>query len=61
MDRPETGTTAAIAAATTAPQYLSPWVASLPVSDTVPSPEAYFHRIMGAPGELLAIADAVGR
>ena len=52
-DIPEPGSSEAIAAATTDPHYLSPWVAYVPQSDKVPSPEKFFGRIMGAPGELL--------
>jgi hypothetical protein len=52
MDTPEPGTRAAIAAATTEPRFLSPWVADLPQSATVPSPTAYLGHIVGAPGEL---------
>ena len=51
-DIPEPGTTEAIAKATTEPRFLSPWVASVPASSKVPSPEKFFGRIMGAPGEL---------
>ena len=51
-DVPEAGTTEAIAKATTEPRFLSPWVASIPASSKVPSPERFFGRIMGAPGEL---------
>jgi len=52
-DIPEPRSVAAIAAATTDPHYVSPWVAYIPQSDTVPSPEKFLGRIMGAPGELL--------
>src|SRR5690348_7023959 len=51
-DVPEAGTTDAIAKATTEARFLSPWVASIPASSKVPSPEKFFGRIMGAPGEL---------
>ena len=37
-DAPEPGSIEAIAAATTEPRFLSPWVASVPFSPTVPSP-----------------------
>jgi hypothetical protein len=57
-DRAEPGSAEEIAAATTAPQFLSPWVASLPESATVPSPRRFFGRIMGAPGELVNTAQA---
>ena len=51
-DVPEPGSVQAIAAATTDPRYVSPWVSYVPQSSTVPSPEKFFGRIMGAPGEL---------
>ena len=51
-DTPEPGSTEAIAKATTETRFLSPWVASIPASNKVPSPEKFFGRIMGAPGEL---------
>lgn len=47
-----------IAKATTDSQFLSPWVSYLPASPNVPSPRAFFGRIMGAPGELLDSAKA---
>jgi hypothetical protein len=52
-DIAEPGSAQAIAAATTDPHYVSPWVSYVPQSDTVPSPEKFLGRIMGAPGELL--------
>src|SRR6202142_3708849 len=52
-DIPEPGSVEAIAAATTDPHFVSPWVSYVPQSDTVPSPEKFLGRIMGAPGELL--------
>src|SRR5579862_125581 len=51
-DVPEPGSAEAIAAATTDPHFVSPWVSYVPKSDKVPSPEKFFGRIMGAPGEL---------
>jgi len=51
-DTPEPGTRAAIAAATTEPRFLSPWVSDLPQSPSVPSPTGYLGHIVGAPGEL---------
>lgn len=51
-DSPVPGSVEAIAAATTDPHYISPWVAYLPLSPTVPSPMAVLGRIPGAPGEL---------
>src|SRR5437879_6517941 len=52
-DVPEPGSVEAIAAATTDPHFVSPWVSYVPQSSTVPSPEKFLGRIMGAPGELL--------
>jgi hypothetical protein len=52
-DVPEPGSVEAIAAATTDPHFVSPWVSYVPLSGTVPSPEKFLGRIMGAPGELL--------
>ncbi len=57
-DTPEPGSAAAIAAATTDPHYVSPWVAYLPQSSTVPSPLAFLGRIPGAPGELVGTEKA---
>jgi hypothetical protein len=57
-DVPEAGSAEAIASATTDPRFLSPWVAYLPASATVPSPRAFFGRIMGAPGEMVDTAKA---
>ena len=39
--------------ATTEPRFLSPWVAYVPASASVPSPRTFLHRIAGAPGELV--------
>ena len=52
-DVPEPGSAEAIAAATTDPHFVSPWVSYVPQSRNVPSPEKFVGRIMGAPGELL--------
>jgi Zinc carboxypeptidase len=52
-DIAEPGSREAIAAATTDPHFVSPWVAYVPQSSTVPSPQKFFGRIMGAAGELL--------
>jgi len=57
-DAPEAGSVEAIAAATGDPRFLSPWVAYLPASASVPSPRAFFGRIMGAPGEMVDTAKA---
>jgi hypothetical protein len=52
-DIAEPGSIQAIAAATTDPHFVSPWVSYVPQSNSVPSPEKFLGRIMGAPGELL--------
>lgn len=52
-DTPEEGSSEDIRKATTDAQFLSPWVSYVPVSSNVPSPRAFFGRIMGAPGELV--------
>jgi hypothetical protein len=52
-DTAEPGSIEEIAQATTEARFLSPWVAYLPASSTVPSPRAFLHRIPGAPGELV--------
>ncbi len=57
-DIPEPGSTEAITAATTNPHFVSPLVSSVPESRTVPSPEKFFGRIMGAPGELVGTEKA---
>ncbi|HKR36888.1 MAG TPA: M14 family zinc carboxypeptidase [Steroidobacteraceae bacterium] len=59
-DTPEPGSIDEIAKATTAPQFLSPWVSYLPASSSVPSPRAFLKRIPGAPGELVDSATAYG-
>ena len=57
-DVAEPGSVQAIAAATTDPHYISPWVSYIPQSDAIPSPEKFLGRIMGAPGELLGTEKA---
>ncbi len=57
-DTPDPLSTAAIAADTTEPRFLSPWVAYVPESASVPSPRKFLHRIAGAPGELVNSATA---
>src|SRR5271169_600625 len=57
-DVPEPGSVEAIAAATTDPHFVSPWVSYIPQSDSVPSPEKFLGRIMGAPGELVGTEKA---
>jgi Zinc carboxypeptidase len=51
-DTPEPGAREAIAAATSEPRFLSPWISDLPDSSNVPSPRDFLGRIAGAPGEL---------
>jgi len=51
-DTPEPGASEAIAAATTDPHFVSTLVSYVPQSASAPSPEKFFGRIMGAPGEL---------
>lgn len=51
-DVPEPGSREAIAKATTEPRFLSPWVADVPASETVPSPTRFLGHVAGAPGEL---------
>src|SRR5579872_2574077 len=51
-DIAEPGASEAIAAATTDPHFISPLVNYVPESKTVPSPEKFFGRTMGSPGEL---------
>ena len=57
-DTPEPGSIEEIAKATTAAQFLSPWVSYLPASSAVPSPRAFLKRIPGAAGELADSATA---
>jgi hypothetical protein len=57
-DIAEPGSVEAIAAATGDPRFVSPWVAYLPASSTVPSPRKFWGRIAGAPGELVGTEKA---
>jgi hypothetical protein len=57
-DVAQPGSVEAIAAATTDPRFLSPWVSYLPKSSAVPSPLDFFGRITGAPGELVGTSKA---
>jgi hypothetical protein len=57
-DIAEIGSAEEIAKATTEARFLSPWVSYLPASKQVPSPRAFYGRIMGAPGELVDSARA---
>ena len=59
-DRAETGSIEAIAQFTTEPRFLSPWVAYVPASNTVPSPTKYLGHVVGAPGELTHAAKIQG-
>jgi len=51
-DKPEPGSQAAIAEATTEERFVSPWVSYVPEHPTVPSPTDHLGHIVGAPGEL---------
>ena len=57
-DAAEAGSVDAIRSATGDPKFLSPLVSYLPRVDGVPSPLAFFKRIMGAPGELVNTTQA---
>jgi hypothetical protein len=57
-DTAESGSVEEIAKATTEERFLSPWVAYLPASSSVPSFRSFFGRIPGAPGELVDSAKA---
>src|SRR5207247_899631 len=57
-DTPEPGSIEAIAKATGDPRFLSPWVSYLPQAHGVPSPLAFFGRILGTPGEFVDTAKA---
>ncbi len=57
-DTPEPGSVEAIAKATGDPRFLSPWVSYLPQSKGIPSPTAFFGRILGARGEFVDSAKA---
>lgn len=53
------GSIEAIAEYTTEPRFLSPWVAYVPASDSVPSPASFLGHVVGAPGELTHSAKIV--
>jgi hypothetical protein len=55
-DTPEPGSSEAIAAATTEPRFLTPWVSYVPARPGVPSPTTFLGHIVGAPGELTSTA-----
>src|SRR6202008_1678897 len=59
-DIPEPGTSTAITGASTDPHFISPLVSYVPQSSSVPSPEKFFGRIMGASGELVGTEKAYG-
>ena len=59
-DTPEPGSVEAIGRFTTEPRFLSPWVAYVPDSATVPSPTKYLGHLVGAPGELSNTAKIYG-
>jgi hypothetical protein len=52
--------TEAILAATTDPDFLTPWVAALPEHPTVPSPRDVLGYTIGTPGELTQVEDIYG-
>src|SRR5262245_46095710 len=51
-DTPEPGSVEAIAAATTEPRFVTPWVSYVPDVAGVPSPTKHLGHVVGAPGEL---------
>ena len=51
-DKPEPGSIAAFAAATTEARFITPWVAYIPEIQGIPSPTKHLGHIVGAPGEL---------
>src|SRR3954463_3587295 len=57
-DVPEPGSAEAITAATTDSHFVSPLVSYVPQAAGAPSPEKFFGRIMGAPGELVGTEKA---
>ncbi len=59
-DIPEPGSVEAIARFTTEPRFVSPWVAYVPASSTVPSPTRFLGHVVGAPGELTHAAKIQG-
>jgi hypothetical protein len=58
-DTAEAGSIEAIAGFTTEPRYVSPWVAYVPHSDSVPSPSSVLGHVIGAAGELTHSEDIV--
>ena len=59
-DIAEPGSVEAIAKFTTEEQFLSPWVAYVPESATVPSPTEYLGHVVGAAGELSRTSQIYG-
>jgi hypothetical protein len=59
-DTPEPGSVEAIAKFTTDARFVSPWVAYVPASATVPSPTTYLGHVVGAEGELSSTAKIYG-
>ncbi|MDZ4730756.1 MAG: M14 family zinc carboxypeptidase [Xanthomonadales bacterium] len=58
-DQAEAGSIAAIAEFTSEARFVSPWVAYVPASTTVPSPTSVLGHVIGAPGELTHSAKIV--
>jgi hypothetical protein len=58
-DEAEAGSNEAIAAFTTEARFVSPWVAYVPRSATVPSPTSFLGHVVGAAGELTHSAKIV--
>ncbi len=58
-DNVEPDSVAAIAEFSTDPRFISPWVAYVPASDSVPSPTVFLGHVIGAPGELTHSAKIV--
>ncbi|MDH3254333.1 MAG: M14 family zinc carboxypeptidase, partial [Acidobacteriota bacterium] len=59
-DTPERDSIAAIADLTSTPEFVSPWVAYVPESPSVPSPADFLGRHVGARGELAATREIYG-
>jgi hypothetical protein len=59
-DVPEPGSVESIARFTTDTRFVSPWVAYVPQSKSVPSPTAFLGHIVGAAGELSTTAKIYG-
>ncbi|HXV61416.1 MAG TPA: M14 family zinc carboxypeptidase [Vicinamibacteria bacterium] len=59
-DTPEPGSVEEIARFTTDPRFVSPWVAYVPDSPTVPSPRDTLGHLAGAAGELASTSEIYG-